>query len=241
MFMNHKYQYTIITVTYNCVKSLEGTILSVISQDCGSLEYIIIDGGSTDGTLDIIKKYESQISHWISEPDHGIYDAMNKGLSLAKGKWINFMNSGDSFATSSTIRELFTPMPSDTTLCIYGNHIFKKNDKSTIIKALPPNLLKKRIAFCHQAVFLKNFGIRFRSDLKICADYAMFREIYEKYGDSVFCRRPVVVSINDAYGISSVKNRLRRQENISIIALYDKKKALYEYIKFFFAKLLGRL
>lgn len=88
---------SIITVSYNSVKTIEQTILSVINQNFKDYEYIIIDGGSTDGTVDIIKKYQKQISFWISEPDGGIYDAMNKGLKLAQGKLISLLNSDDWF------------------------------------------------------------------------------------------------------------------------------------------------
>lgn len=86
---------SIITVVYNGEKHLEETIKSVITQTYPNIEYIIIDGGSTDGTLDIIKKYEKKISYWSSEPDKGIYDAMNKGLTKAAGDYVAFMNADD--------------------------------------------------------------------------------------------------------------------------------------------------
>jgi glycosyltransferase involved in cell wall biosynthesis len=82
---------TIVTVSYNVVSTIERTILSVVNQTYSNIEYIIIDGGSTDGTVDIIKKYMDKIAYWVSEPDKGIYDAMNKGILMAKGQWINFM------------------------------------------------------------------------------------------------------------------------------------------------------
>ncbi|PWA04885.1 glycosyltransferase family 2 protein [Flavobacterium psychrotolerans] len=86
---------SIITVVYNGSKTLDQTIQSVINQSYKNIEYIIIDGGSTDGTIDIIKKYEKHISHWISEADKGLYDAMNKGIALAKGELIGMINSDD--------------------------------------------------------------------------------------------------------------------------------------------------
>ena len=94
---------TVVTVVYNDVKHIEDTILSVVNQTYPNIEYIIIDGGSTDGTVDIIKKYADHIAYWVSEPDKGIYDAMNKGLKKATGEWVNFMNSGDCFAQSKTL------------------------------------------------------------------------------------------------------------------------------------------
>ena len=83
---------SIITVNYNDAKGLERTIQSVISQTFHDFEFIIIDGGSTDGSVDVIKKYESHIGYWVSEPDGGIYQGMNKGLLQARGEYLNFMN-----------------------------------------------------------------------------------------------------------------------------------------------------
>jgi len=86
---------SVVTVCYNSAKTLERTIASVLSQDYPNLEYLIIDGGSTDGTVDIIRRYESQLAYWCSEVDKGIYDAMNKGIRLAKGEWIHLLNADD--------------------------------------------------------------------------------------------------------------------------------------------------
>ena len=102
--MNHKI--SIVTVTYNSVKTLERTIQSIISQTFYDYEYIIIDGGSTDGTIDIIKKYEKHISFWVSEPDEGIYDAMNKGINHASGKWIHLLNSDDYYYDNSVLEKV---------------------------------------------------------------------------------------------------------------------------------------
>ena len=99
---------SIITVVFNGEKYLEETIQSVINQTYDNVEYIIIDGGSSDGTLDIIKKYEERIDYWVSERDNGIYDAMNKGIDAAGGEWINFMNAGDSFYNNEVIEKVFS-------------------------------------------------------------------------------------------------------------------------------------
>ncbi|WP_374949692.1 glycosyltransferase family 2 protein [Mucilaginibacter sp.] len=98
---------SVITVVYNNARDVERTILSVLNQTYGQIEYIVIDGASTDGTLDSIKGYESRITKFISEPDKGIYDAMNKGLKLATGDYVIFMNSGDEFYAEDTIARVF--------------------------------------------------------------------------------------------------------------------------------------
>ena len=94
---------SIITITLNAKRCLEQTIASVVNQTYSNREYIIVDGGSTDGTLDIIKKYESEIDNWISEPDNGIADAMNKGIDLATGDYILFLHSDDYLVNSSVL------------------------------------------------------------------------------------------------------------------------------------------
>jgi hypothetical protein len=97
---------SVITVVFNGEKNLEQTIQSVINQDCQNFEYIIIDGGSTDRSTDIIKKYESQIDYWKSEKDMGLYDAMNQGIDLASGQWLNFMNCGDFFYSHQSLSRI---------------------------------------------------------------------------------------------------------------------------------------
>ena len=104
---NNKPMISIITVVFNGEKYLEQTIKSIINQTYKNFEYIIIDGGSTDGTLEIIKKYEDKISYWISEKDKGISDAFNKGVMAAKGDYINFQGDGDGFLSSETLEEIF--------------------------------------------------------------------------------------------------------------------------------------
>ena len=89
---------TVITIAYNCAAFIEETILSVLNQTYSNVEYIVIDGGSTDGTLDVIRKYDHAIDYWISEPDRGIYDALNKGVRASTGQWLNCMNVKDAFA-----------------------------------------------------------------------------------------------------------------------------------------------
>ena len=98
---------SVVTVSYNAVSTIEQTILSVINQTYPNVEYIIIDGGSTDGTVDIIKKYADKIAYWVSEPDKGIYDAMNKGGLKTTGDFIQFLNAGDWLENEHVIEKIF--------------------------------------------------------------------------------------------------------------------------------------
>jgi len=98
---------SVITIVYNNVKDIERTMLSVLNQSYLHLEYIVIDGASKDGTQKVIEKYRDKITRYISEPDHGIYDAMNKGLALATGDYVLFMNSGDEIYSSDTVTDVF--------------------------------------------------------------------------------------------------------------------------------------
>ena len=95
--------FSIITITYNAVRLVEQTLLNVLSQSYPNIEYIVIDGGSTDGTADIIRRYESGLAYWVSEPDKGIYDAMNKGLQKATGDYVWFINATTTFLPSRIV------------------------------------------------------------------------------------------------------------------------------------------
>lgn len=99
-------KYSIITVNFNNKEGLRKTIESVIRQNFRDFEYIVIDGGSTDGSADILKEYDAQIDYWVSEPDKGIYNAMNKGIVQAKGEYLNFMNSGDYFYDNQVLQHV---------------------------------------------------------------------------------------------------------------------------------------
>ena len=195
---------TIITVSYNAVSNIEETIESVINQTYPYIEYIIIDGGSKDGTIDIIKKYEDRISNWISEPDKGIYDAMNKGIKLATGEWINFMNSGDTFFSMNTIEELFKKASYKSDI-IYGNINLLLLSGEYIQKG---DFVSKKeyMPFCHQASFsrtnlMKKYG--FDTKYKICADRNFFYIAY--INKAIFEYIDINVSNYEAEeGVSSV-------------------------------------
>lgn len=171
---------SIVTVSYNAATTIEQTILSVINQDFEDFEYIIVDGGSTDGTVDIIKKYQDRITLWVSEPDRGIYDAMNKGIIMANGKWVNFMNSGDSFYNLNVLSNLKLDLISDFQV-VYGSINCLTKSNSFLLKPKTVEKMNDSMIFCHQAAFVNwtclneyKFDIRF----KVAADFKFFRSLY---------------------------------------------------------------
>jgi glycosyltransferase involved in cell wall biosynthesis len=176
---------TIVTVVRNGEKTLEQTILSTINQTYKNIEYIVIDGASKDGTLEIIRKYQNKIDFWTSEPDKGIYDAMNKGIDLAHGDWINFMNAGDCFYSDKTVSEFIAIHP-DKNTHYYGDNIYFTPDISWVF---PASLRRKtdflkHNAFSHQAVFyslnrLKETG-KYNTGLKISADFDITLRCFKK-------------------------------------------------------------
>ncbi len=145
---------SIITVVRNGEKYLEQTIQSVLKQTYENIEYIIVDGASTDGTLDIIRKYNDQVAYWMSEPDRGIYDAMNKGIDLVTGDWINFMNAGDHFYADPTMKNIFMHNNGGYDL-LYGDCEVIYDGFSRSKKAVLSDCLWKGMIFSHQSMFIK--------------------------------------------------------------------------------------
>jgi len=113
-------------VVLNGAETLERTILSVLRQDFDDLEYVIIDGGSTDGSLDIIRRYESEIHYWRSEPDNGLYDAMNKGVRASKGRWVLFLGADDLLVNS--LRDIASHLTDERTV-YYGDVYMPKRHR----------------------------------------------------------------------------------------------------------------
>lgn len=151
---------SVITVVFNAADLLEKTILNVLGQTYSNIEYIIIDGGSTDGSLEIIKKYNDRISYWTSETDKGLYDAMNKGLKAATGKWVWFINAGDLIYSEETTRKIFEDHGTDAD--IYFGDTMIVNDKYEEIgtrRLRPPETLtwksfQKGMLVCHQSILI---------------------------------------------------------------------------------------
>ncbi|MFD0793144.1 glycosyltransferase family 2 protein [Mucilaginibacter litoreus] len=151
---------SVITIVYNNVRDIERTLLSVIHQTYSHIEYVVIDGASTDGTLDIIKKYESGIAKLISEKDKGIYDAMNKGLALATGDYVIFMNSGDEFYAHDTVENVFAT--AENTDIYYGETEMVNDARESLGRRrhkAPEKFtwrsFKYGMSVSHQAIYIK--------------------------------------------------------------------------------------
>ncbi len=176
-------KFSVITITYNAAHTLEETILSVVSQTYHRIEHIVVDGASTDGTMQIVEQYRDRIAQVVSEPDKGLYDAMNKGIALATGDYLVFLNAGDSFHADSTLqkavqsirsKELPDIMYGDTALVDAKRHFVRMRRLS------PPDKLhwrsfKQGMLVCHQAFFVKrtlalpyDLRYRFSSDFDWC-------------------------------------------------------------------------
>ena len=170
---------TVITVVYNGAKYLEDTIKSVINQTYPNVEYIIIDGGSTDGTIDIIKKYEDYIDYWVSEPDKGIYDAMNKGISISFGEWLNMLNSGDLYYNSMVIENIYTKEIDTDVYGIVGSWVCDYEGNIFLYLPDPYKMLEKpgwhinHQAFFYRKITHKILGL-YSTDYELTSDHEYF-------------------------------------------------------------------
>lgn len=178
-----EYKITVITVVFNDVANIRNTISSVINQTYKNIEYIIIDGNSKDGTIDIIKEYTDRVSKFVSEPDKGIYDAMNKGLIMASGDYVIFMNSGDIFINEFVLEGVMNGLKGFPDI-IYG-HTISKYKNGRLRQALSPFFESKAycpsVGICHQSVFVKTIkakDVLFDLSYKVCADHKMLYELY---------------------------------------------------------------
>lgn len=197
---------TVITVVLNGGGHLEETMQSVLNQTYPNVEYIIVDGGSTDGTLDIIRKYGDRIDYWVSEKDKGIYDAMNKGIKVALGSWINFMNGGDGFYHMDVLEEVFTKSDWKDIDVIYGNHQLIRPTGKKIVKAGRIEDIWKGSQFCHQSAFVRTKIHRdhiFNTSITIAADFEFFYTLHKEKMD--FKHLNIVIANYSAGGISDVR------------------------------------
>lgn len=196
---------TVVTVVFNGETCLEETILSVVNQTYKNIEYILIDGDSTDKTLEIIKRYKSHIYYWISEKDFGIYDAMNKGIDIATGEWICFMNAGDTFSSKSSIEEVFSLDQSRFTV-IYGDVEVSYTNFKRLVRAKKISEIPKGMPFCHQSTLVKTAyhkSNKFNLVNSIAADMEFLMSAFRS--GCLFNYVPFAISKVSSGGVSDTK------------------------------------
>lgn len=214
----------IITVAYNAKNDLEKTILSVISQDYPRINYIIVDGGSNDGTSEMIKKYKEKINLYIFEKDNGIYDAMNKGISNVKEGYLNFLNAGDEYVSNKTISDVFKNIGDEYDL-VYGKIIVGevtaeklKNPQDTRDFTRENILTHNTAVLCHQTMFLKKEKAPFYdASYKIKGDLDWYFEIINRNPNLSYYRSDVVVTNYKGGGMSEKRYYLDVYELAKLI------------------------
>ncbi len=219
---------SIITINYNNREGLRRTIESVVNQTCRDFEYIIIDGGSTDGSVDVIKQYADQIDYWVSEPDKGIYNAMNKGVAVAKGEYCLFLNSGDSLHNNSALAKVFEQGFGADIICgtilTEGNHLLPSPKEVSLG-------FFYRSSLNHPAAFIRREWLQrypYDETLKIVSDRKFFIQALI-IGGATYKGIPVIVSYFDGNGVSSNNILLRGEENEYVLHSMFPARVLYDY------------
>lgn len=224
---------SVITVCYNSEKTIERTIRSVLEQTHSDIEYIIIDGGSKDSTLEIIAKYKDRIAQVISEKDKGIYDAMNKGISLSHGEFLHFLNSDDWFHSPQVINELVKRVKEKNQL-YHGKLVYHHQDGKKTVMGFPiaPADIRFELRGIHQpATFFPRIAFAelggFNISYRIASDYDLIRRFVNKM-PAHFFDFPIV-SMSDS-GASS-KQILRGIKEDYRIAVLAGESAMYCFYK----------
>lgn len=246
-------RFSIITVTYNAEKVLERTILSVLNQTYPLVEYIIVDGNSSDGTRAIIAQHASGVSRWVSEPDSGLYDAMNKGLRMATGDYVWFLNAGDTLHSKTTIEEAVRSIPhaANSPDVIYGETDLVNMDEKFIAsrrlkapEALTWRSFNMGMMVCHQSFVVKR---------SIAPTYNLRYPLVADFDWCIRCLRQakyvhnthLILSNFLTEGLSSQKRKASLKERFRIMShYYGLAPTVFRHVwfalRFYAATLLGR-
>ena len=205
---------SIITINYNNCEGLRKTLNSVISQTSKEFEWIIIDGGSTDGSKELIEQYQDAIAYWCSEPDRGIYHAMNKGIAKAHGEYLQFLNSGDGLADAKVVEHIL-PFLKEKEIYLANMYFASKIGEPVVNPAAvePSGILNTILfgAIMHPSSYIKKdcfekFG-NYNEELRIISDWWFFFRAIVVFNASV-SYVPVVAAVFDENGISSTQQSL---------------------------------
>jgi glycosyltransferase involved in cell wall biosynthesis len=243
---------SIITINLNNVIGLKKTIDSVICQTFTDYEFIIIDGSSTDDSVEIIKQYSKHIHYWISEPDSGIYNAMNKGILKAKGEYVIFMNSGDRFVNPDTLATVFSSKREADFIIGYTIRVWKHyTERTTVASKITFYHIVSNKALPHQATFTKRslfdeIGL-YDEYFKLAADRCFFYVAVFKHNKTVEII-PTEVAVMDVSGISNAKGgdlKVKKEEKEMLEKhfpyFYEDYKELYRIKRFTFTRIKNHL
>ncbi len=238
---------SVITVCRNARHALEKTIKSVKGQSYGNIEYIVIDGASTDGSSEYLESLGDKIDILVSEPDRGIYDAMNKGIARASGEWLIFMNAGDTFASDNTLDSIFSS-PDDYSGygIIYGDVIKTGIDGIPRRKKAEPPHNSHRMFFCHQSSLIRRtdaLSTPFDTRYRMSADLCQMKTLLKK--GVKFKQIGMPIAVFDTSGVSNSRRSDGLRENIAIVSrtdsLFSKIKLLPRlYIPYILCRLRGK-
>lgn len=230
---------SIITINYNNKQGLEKTILSVISQTAKDIEFIVIDGGSTDGSADVIKANSVNITYAISEKDAGIYDAQNKGIKKSTGDYLLFLNSGDTLFSYSVVNDFYQFISDKKPGIVYGNSNLVFSGKAHEILCPPPklsinyffkNTINHQACFISRDLFFKNglYDIKY----KICADFDLFFKVFVNDPDAYIYFNCTICNYEDD-GLSSNKENYERvvSEKFEVLKSHLSKKDYDKYYR----------
>ena len=190
---------SVITVCLNAAPVIEATLRSVLAQDYPNLEYVVVDGGSTDGTADAIRRHAGRLAAFVSEPDQGVYDAMNKGVDLARGEYLLFLNAGDVLAAPDVIGRAAAAADADV---LYGDFAYSEGARKGRVTAD----IDKGV-FNHQCILYRKslhaaFGKYFSVKGLTAADYLFFMHLRAS-GRASFRKLDLVLSVVDPHGMSA--------------------------------------
>ena len=205
---------SLITINYNNREGLKKTIDSVVAQTFKDFEWIVIDGGSTDGSRELLEQYAEHFAYWVSEPDNGIYNAMNKGIDHAHGEYLQFLNSGDWLNSPDTLQSFFSiPLEGDI---VYGDQDYYKGDELVESRKHPEVLSLKYLyewSLGHCSTFIKRELLaetHYNEKYRIVSDWEFF--LKKALENKTFVHRPLTVGCFDMSGISMANQELLHKE-----------------------------
>lgn len=235
---------TVITVCFNAMSSIASTIKSVAEQTIfNQIEYLVIDGNSNDGTTAFLNDQLSVIDKLISEPDQGIYDAMNKGILNASGDWVIFLNAGDRFFDVETLERIF-PQLSGADV-VYGKTLVYDNiHQEELRPGYPLSMDWKTIPYCHQSVFITRKGLTkclFDTNYKIAADYNQYFNLKKIGCQFKLIEETISVYDNNGFSANNMLKLLNEYEDISLKSSTGTLKFLKIKIYFLLKKVLLKI